>query len=360
MNHRATTQHPTVLRLLFSLALAVAMLAAAAPVLAQDWAGRGRLQGVVTDTAGNPLAGAKVTLYRGEIGRGPEPIETNKKGRWSYLGLVHGTWSVLIEYPNLVPSEGSVPVNEYGISETVKTELRPIPEAELQADAAVEAVRELDKGNDQLQSGQFAAARATYEAALEKLDPAYHHLVKIGIANAYLGEKQPDKAVATLEPLLAGHGDEAQLQQTLARAYYAAGQVDRSIDLLKAMAVAQPDDVATMQLLIDLLVRADRETEAQEYIAKIPEGVTLSADTVLNTGIKLYNNGDLDGALAQFDRAVADHPELPEAFYFRGLVHIGKEANDAAISDFKRFLELAPAHANATEARQFLEYLEGS
>ena len=339
---------------------ALALLLLAGPVLAQDWAGRGRLQGVVTDEEGNPLKGAKVTLFKGEPGRGPKPMETNKKGRWSYLGLSHGQWNVLIEYPGLVQSEGSVPVNEFGVSETVKVELRKIPEQQLQEEAAVQAVRMLDEGNALLTAGEFAAARGVYEAALEKLQPEYHHLVKIGIANSHLNEGNAALAVSTLEPLLTEHGGELQLQHALARAYYQADQVDKSLTMLKTIADADPEDVDTLRLLIDLLVRADREVEAQAYMERLPEGETLSADTVLNTGIKLYNNGDLDGALAQFDRAASDNPDIPEVYYFRGLVNLGKEQNEAAVSDFKRFLELAPDHTNAAEAQQFLSYLEGS
>lgn len=347
-----------VLSLLVLSLLVLSLLALATPALAQDWAGRGRLQGIVTGPEGQPLEGAKVTLYHGEPGKGPAPLETNKKGRWSYLGLTGGSWNIIIEYPDMMTSEGTAPVSEFGASKPFKIQLKPIPKEELQEEATIEAVRQLDLGNDLLQAGKFAEAREVYESALEKLGPEYHHLVKIGIANTFLNEGNPAKAVATLEPLLAEHGDELQLQHALARAYYQAGQVDESLTLLKGIVEANPDDVGTLRLLIDLLVRADQEEEAQLYIAKLPEGEKLSSDTLLNTGIKFYNDGKLDQALEQFDRAVSENPELPEAFYFRGLTHLGKQQNSEAITDFKRFLELAPEHAQAGEARQFLEYLE--
>lgn len=353
MTKRPTIQHAVLL------ACAVfALLLITSPVLAQDWAGRGRIQGRVIDGENNPIEGAKVTLYKETPGRGPASLTTDKRGRFGYLGLSGGTWNVVVEKEDWVTSEGSVPVTEFGGGKPLTIELRQIPKEQLVEEAAVEAVRELDRGNALLGEGKFAEARAIYEGALGKLEPAYHHLVKIGIANSYLNEGDAAQAVSTLESMLADHGDDAQLQQALARSYYQNGDVDKSLAMLKTMVESKPDDVASLRLLIDLLVRADREEEAQAYIAKLPEGEKLSADTLLNTGIKLYNNGELDGALEQFDRAVEDNPDVPETYYFRGLTYLGKQLNAEALADFKQFLEIAPDHAQAEEAKQFLEYLE--
>ena len=343
---------------LLSTLLLLLVLLPATPADAQDWAGRGRLQGSVKDEQGQPVMGAKVTLFQGEPGRGPASFETNKKGKWSFLGLGGGLWNVLVEQENMVPSEGTVSVSEFGANTPVNIVIRAIPKETLQANSAAAAIQQLDVGNTLLGEGKFAEARAEYEAALELLEPDQHHLVKIGIANTYLNEGDAAKAVTLLEPLLVDNASDLQLQRSLARAYYSAGQIDKSLDTLKAMVDADPNDLDGLRLLIDLLVRAEREEEAQSYMARLPEGEKLSSDTVLNTGIKLYNNGELDKALEAFNRAVTDNPELPEAFYFRGLSHLGKQQNDLAKADFQRFLELAPDHAQAGEAKEFLSYLE--
>ena len=93
----------TVFSLLLILAIAVS------PLSAQDWAGKGRAQGLVKDDAGNPLAGATITLQfpaDSPIG-GPEPLTTNEKGRWSILGLTGGTWKVLIDLGGLSALRGA-------------------------------------------------------------------------------------------------------------------------------------------------------------------------------------------------------------------------------------------------------------
>ena len=49
-------------RLQISLAILVLAAMATLPVAAQEWAGRGRLQGIVTDDQGVPVEGASVKL----------------------------------------------------------------------------------------------------------------------------------------------------------------------------------------------------------------------------------------------------------------------------------------------------------
>jgi regulator of sirC expression with transglutaminase-like and TPR domain len=55
---------------------------------------------------------------------------------------------------------------------------------------------------------------------------------------------------------------------------------------------------------------------------------------------------------------VTQNPEYPDGYYYRGLVRLNNQDNAAAVADFKRFLELAPEHPKAAEAREFLSYLE--
>ena len=69
-----------------ALVVALVLTLLAPPLVAQDWAGKGRAQGLVKDEAGNPLSDARITLLfppDSPIG-GPEPFTTNKKGRWNH------------------------------------------------------------------------------------------------------------------------------------------------------------------------------------------------------------------------------------------------------------------------------------
>lgn len=340
------------------LLFALVLVLAAPMAQSQEWIGRGRAHGVIRDENDQPIEGAKVTLHLpGQPEEGPDPVFTDKKGRWAVGGLEGGPWTVIIEVEGYLLSEGSFNVDEFRAARPLVVNLTPIPKEDLIDQRAAEAKLQLDEGNTLLQEGKYAEARGKYEQALTNLEPEYHPLVLQGIASTYLGEENTEQALATLEQALALDPGNPDVLRAQARAYYQAGSVDRSIGSLQAIVAGNPDDVATMQLLIDLLVREGREEEAATYMAKLPEGQHLAPDTVLNTGIALYNNNDLDGALAQFDRAVEENPDLPDAYYYRGLVNLGKGNNEQAAADLTKFLELAPDHAKASEAREFLKYL---
>ncbi len=307
--------------------ITVALILAVPAVQAQDWAGRGRLQGQVTDPDGTPVVGATVVLTKNGIeGSGPKPLTTNKKGKWSILGLSGGNWNAVLAADGYHGGEGSVKVNEFGANPPVNVALRPITAEELQQAATKSAVGVVDEGNALLEAGNHAEARAKYEEALESLEPEHHAPLMRGIARTYFEEGNHDKAIETLE---------------------------------KAIELA-PDDLDSTRLIINLLVAADREDDAQVYIARMPEGMTVDSDTLLNIGIKAYNDNEFESALETFNRVVTENPNNADAYYYRGLCHLTGGSSAEAKADFAKMLEIAPDHANAGEAQQFIEYLETS
>lgn len=309
---------------------AVAAIAALrpAPAGAQDWKGRGRAQGVVlSEDDGEPIADAKVTLRLAEKpDDGPEPLTTDKKGRWSYLGLTRGTWTVLIEHPDYVSTESSVKVTESGPPpKPVVVRVRSLQSVidEETAKRSAELRAKLEKANELFSEGSYTEARAEYEKTLEDIDEESQPEVLMGIARTYyLEDKEPD-AIATLEKILA----------------------------------INPDHVDALKLLSSLLVSEGRTEEAQQYIARLPEGEKLDPNAILNPAIDKYNAGDLEGALADCDSVVANYPDFAEAYYTRGLVHLALTQNDLARADFQKLLELAPDYPKREEVEQYLDYL---
>ncbi len=299
------------------------LLILAGGLTAQEWKGRGRLQGQVVDPEGQPLSGVKISLHQGDAtGPGPKPLTTDKKGRWSYLGLANGAWTLVMEAEGFLISEGQVQVNEFGLSgKPLRIELKRPSAAQLQ-NAAADLI---EQGNQAMQAKAYAEARGYYEQALVDTPEANRASVMRGIAQSYALEGNQDAALEMLE---------------------------------KSLQLA-PDDVDTLRLIIELLLATERDEEAKAYIARLPQGESLDATTRLNLGIELYNEGNLDGALEHFQQAVADHPEEGIGYYYRGLIFLAKEKNAEALVDFKAFLERSPDSEKATEAQQFVDYLAG-
>ncbi len=333
--------------------LAVLLLLSSARLFAQEWKGIGRLQGVVTDENGQAIEGAKVTLRPGDQtpkpeNPGPPQITTDKHGKWSMLGLTGGTWAVLIEKDGYITSEGRLKVAESGPpQQAVTIKLKVIPKEQAQAQAAPKeptkeskANEAITAGNAALQADKYADARASYETALGLLDPAKPEHAPVYVAVL--------RAVASTYYREAG---QAKTKDAKAHA------MDQSAATLKKALEIKPDDPDTLQLLVNVLVDAGHEAEAQTYLAKLPQGTKLDPERLINVGIKYYNTKQIDKALEEFNRVITDNPDLAEAYYYRGLVYLNKGKVPEAKADFQKLLALDPKNKFAKEAQDYLKNL---
>ena len=66
---------------------------------------------------------------------------------------------------------------------------------------------------------------------------------------------------------------------------------------------------------------------------------------------------DFQGAVADYDRALALRPEAAEAYHNRGAAAESLADHEAAIRDYSRFVELRPNHPQAEGAQADLERL---
>ena len=302
-----------------AVAATIALSLAPAPVVAQEWAGRGRLQGQVKDEQGKVVGGAKLTFRKGTEkidpaapGVGPEPVLSNDKGRWSIGGLSGGSWSVIIEKEGFLISEGQLTVNEFQAAPAANIVLQK-PSAEMiaaQQEAAAndETRAALTAGNAFMQEKKWAEARAEYEKAKPNLDVKYQTQVLRAIGQTYAMENQYEKALVELEAARALDPNDADTLNLIAQTQYQANQPEKAIETLKALLAAKPGDASTTKMLVDLLIDAGREAEAKPYEAMLPAGVKVDPVSLLNIGIRNYNDGKYEKALESFNRVVSENP----------------------------------------------------
>jgi len=315
--------------------LSIALLAVALPAAAQSWAGQGRLQGEVRDEQNQPIEGAKITLRKGTdrvdaAKDGPKDILTDKRGKWSILGLASGAWGILIQKDGFMLSEGQISVNEYAVAKPLIINLKLPPKEVMQKakepskNALAKAA--IEQGNVDLGAKKYAEARANFEKGLSLLET-------------------PDPAL------------KLSIERTIAKTYYEDKQTDKAIEVLKKSLDTAPNDPDTLQLLISLLVAQNKEAEAKVYMDKLPQGTKIDPTARLNIGIKAYNDRKLDEALKQFDQVVQENPELAEAYYYRGLIYLNMNKTKEAKADFQKLLDIDPNNHYANDAREFLKQL---
>ena len=334
------------------------LLLVAAPLVGQDWAGRGRLQGRVTDEDGKPIAGATVRLYfEGQEGFGPEPLTTDQKGRWSILGLRNGQWTVTVAAGGYVSSQGLVPVSEIKINPSVDVTLRRLEDTE-QAKKGRAVQGAVEEANAAFTAGDYGRARQLFEQVLPDLSDDSKPAVQLGIAQTWIREGNLDQGLAVLEQVLATQPDNRQAQILQAAVYGEKGDAARATQILEGIVAAEPQNTRAIQMLANLLTQEGREADAQRYLAMLPEDQQeVDPDILLNLGIEKYNAGDYAAALAQFDRVVQQDPEMADAYYYRGLAQLASGNSAAAKADFEKLLAIDPQNPKAAEAREFLKDL---
>jgi len=307
----------------------VAILIGFAPVAnAQEWAGTSRARGEILTENDEPIADASVKLHWGENeDSGPAAMTTNKKGRWSVVGLRAGTWTVTVEAEGYIPWRSQMSVfGAGGAGDLDKINLREIPAEVKDAQRRERANELLAKGNTLNESGDHPAARVAFEEVLSELVGTERTTVIYAIANTYVLEENHEAAIERLNDAFA----------------------------------IEPDHVDSLRLMIAILAAEGRDSEAAPYLARLPEDAELDPQAEINLGISRYNDGNYDEAAAIFEKVLESNSEMPEALYFAGLVHINQQKNEQALAELTKFLEVAPDHPKAAEAREFLSYLGGS
>jgi len=126
------------------------------------------------------------------------------------------------------------------------------------------------------------------------------------------------------------------------------------------------------QLLIsqgNALLKLKKNSEAIAAYKKAAEMGANPAMAYFNLCVAHYNTKILDGAVDACDKAIAADPTRADAFFIKGamLFSSGKQekngriiAPPGTVEALRKYLELAPQGAEATSARQMLEYIRGS
>jgi len=309
-----TTRVPLILILA---GLAVALLVAPA-ASAQGWRGMGRVAGKVVDQDGKPLPGVLVraTFLSGE---GSTEAKTNKDGEWAIGGIAPGQWALDFQLKGYEPRSVSV-----GIAEL--TRIPPL-EIVLKKAAPVvdpnEEIRDnLVKAAELMNVKRFKEARDVYESLLAKYPEAY------------------------------------QLHPLIARAYYAEDRFDKSIEHLRLALQWDPENVEVKLLLGNVLVEQGDAEEGRRVLASVDETQVKDPTIYVNVGIGMLNQDKVAEAVTYFDTAIAQFPEHPDAYYYRGISRLQLGNVEGAKADLQRFLTLAPEAPEAPTARKILDQLK--
>ena len=305
-------------------------LLATPALVAQDWRGKGRVDGWVKDPSAKPIADAKVELKR-ESGGGTS-TSTNKKGYWAIMGLRGGPWNVDISAPGFETRQISINVSEAGRIPPMEIQLQPAAAAAPtapqpgaaapQEGAGPEIIVAIELGNKRVVEKKFAEARTEYEKALA--------------------------AVPNNTAILGG----------IAQTYHGEGNKGKAIETLKKIAELEPSNTQNHVLLANLLLEEGKLEEGKAMLEALPAEAIKDPSVYINLGILFMNKKKGEEARTYLTKAIALDPTGADGYYYRGLALIQTKKNAEARADLKKYLELKPDGPEAKEVREILQALK--
>ena len=310
------------------------VFALAAPAVAQDWSGRGRLEGTVKDPDGKPLEGATVTLDNPERGGGPTAT-TNDKGKWAVLGIVSGRWEILVTLDGYVPSKHLVPLpSENARMKPIQTTLEPAappgPPPELMG--------HLERADGLYQEADYAGARAAYEEALDTYTAMEGFDPESEDARAFLTE----------------------LHMQIARCYSQEDNYEKELDHLDYVLSVDPDNEDVRLIAAQEAIRGGMMERGEALLAGLDTDDVRDPALFFNIAVLYLNQGDQVSAIPYLTRSVEVDAGFVDGYYQRALAYFAQQQLDEARADCRKILELAPDSEQAATAQALLDAIEQS
>jgi tetratricopeptide (TPR) repeat protein len=215
-----------------------------------------------------------------------------------------------------------------------------------------------NRGAARSNKGDFAGAIADYDRAI-KINPKD--------AEAYNNRGAARSNKGDFTDAIADYNEAIEINPNLAGAYSNRGiarsdkgDVDGAIaDYDKAIEINPSLAVAYFNRGLARYKKGDLDSAIADYNKAI-EVNPKDAEACNGRGTCRAQKGDLDGAIADFDKAIEINPKDAKVYFNRGVTRYRKMKIDlqGALSDFQRFLRLAPNHPLATAVKLSIAYLK--
>lgn len=301
-------------------------------VLSFSQAGRGtgRIGGVVVDENGNPVSGAKIIIYfqgKEEISR---EAKSDKKGRWSIMGLGSGDWRVTVSAEGYIQMYTDINVSQIKINPTMTLTLQKVKASEGSIIEDESTLALLDQASQLFDEGKYVKAIDLCQQFLEKNPQAYQAHMNIGDCYKEMGELEKSIAEYTLvleksqEDMLSGKK-------------------------ITAKALASIGDIH--------LKKGDLE-KAQGYFRQSIEVAPEDEILTYNVGEIYFSNQKIDDAIYYFELSTRIRPGWSDPYLKLGYVYLNKGNKEKAVANFQKFLELEPDSERSQTVRGILETLQ--
>jgi tetratricopeptide (TPR) repeat protein len=205
-----------------------------------------------------------------------------------------------------------------------------------------------------LELGKEAAARAAFDAALEADPESAAALAGLGQLEQRAGD--PEAALALFDRAVAADPDHANYAYLAATARLALGRTDEAKSALRTLLRRHPEHVAACNDLAWLLAQEGEELDLALALAQRAVRLDARPEVLDTLGWVRLRRGEIEPAVAAFERALAKQPEFSTARYHLGLALARRGDAEAARQAFDAALAAGP-FPESDAARRELERL---
>jgi len=205
-----------------------------------------------------------------------------------------------------------------------------------------------------LELGEEAAARAAFDAALEADPESASALAGLGQLEQRAGD--PEAALALFDRAVAADSAHPNYAYLAASAGLALGRTDEAKSALRTLLRRHPEHVAACNDLAWLLAEEGEELDLALALAERAIRLDARPEVLDTLGWVRLRRGEIEPAIAAFERALAERPEYSTARYHLGLALARRGDAGAARQAFDAALAAGP-FPESEAARRELERL---
>lgn len=285
--------------------------------LSQDYAGKARIQGIVTDEEGEPLEGVKVKLLCVKVESGFETV-TDSNGRWKGSWIRGGTWYIDFEKIGYAPKNISTEVSEL-------TKNPPIEVTMKKAEGLVvtdDLKENFEKGNMLYEEGKYEEAIEVFKRIIEAFPDAY--IINMNIGNCYFQMEDYSQAEEYYLKVLEKDSKNHTVMIAIGNCYSNRGDSAKAFEWYKKIEIEKIDDPVV----------------------------------IYNIGTFFYNSSQFDEALKYFRKAVDIQKDFLDGIYQLGLAYLALGNNAEALNEFENYLKYDPDSERASQVKGFIELLK--
>lgn len=284
-----------------------------------------RVEGRVSDSKGNPIANAEITITSPEVSTFNMVVTTGKKGVFKFL-LLDATRNYLfhVEAEGFQAEERPFKVAAGSTDSVFEFTLNTVTEAVAQDSANIleqPGYKEMGEGRELYEAGDTAGALAKFEEAVA--------------------------AIPDLLPALTA----------IAELSYDQGDYDAALDAADKCLDVDDESLDCLAIAANAAQSSGNQEAYAGYMARY-EKLNPEDPTILyNTAAGFLNKLDDDGARPLLEKCLEADPDYPQCNFEYGMLLLRTGDMEGAKSHLEKYLEVAPDGPDAATAVETIKYL---